>query len=260
MFEWRTEPLRKHDPILSETMVEGSVFRSVYWFDSEAVKHVQKTQSTAGLNAFSVSSRCLYVDVDNIANLPKVESIINGLGAPYSKWSTGNRGAHFHIEIEPMQGDLVPPSQAAFVESLGLKSLVDMSIYRHHSIFRIPGAVHKKTGKKKKMVYEILEGDPLTIPIKQPTQVVYHNMESGSASKWKRFKLNIIQQRGPGQRHQHLYILFVSGLEAGLSSEDVLSWMLWWNSIQDQPHTESAVRNKWRSFNVQKNPKSYASL
>lgn len=255
MFEWRKKPLRKTEPYLSESAPEWANFRSVYWFGSEAVNHITKTKSLAEVNQFSVTSHKLYIDVDTDSGITIVEQKLAQLGCGYSKWSTGNRGAHFHVDIESMEGVDVPHSQLVFIKSLGLEKIVDTSIYRHHSCIRCPGAIHSKTGKIKNLI-KTVEGNQLNIPtVKYEPEDHYRNHRAGGPEQWVQFKKNIMQERGPGGRHQHLYIIYQSGINAGLSTTDILNWMIWWNANQSNPHTDEAVILKWRSFNAQQKKK-----
>ena len=248
-YEWRTKLQRNKDapPILSIEPVSGTNFRSVYGYPKETEAFIEANANVAGLRGKTVGAAWLFIDVDEDENVEAVEKVVAGLGVAYSKWTTGNRGAHFHIDMEYVCDPRLPYSQAEFIRGLGLDKLVDMSIYRAHSIFRVPGAVHQDTGLTKKMEYEV-QGKVLSILLGEEPEPAYVNLEEGDEESIRRFKANLLQRRGVGKRHPHLYILFQSGIMAGHDIDSMLDYMLWWNDQQATPHSEEAIHRKWKGF------------
>jgi hypothetical protein len=244
-YEWRNVPFRDHDPIIS---VEGTHnFRSVYGYPEAAQEHIKATGNLVGVKQFAVQSSTLCIDVDEEKHLDEIEAIIAAQNVGYSVWTTGNRGLHFHIDMEPIESIDLPYSQAEYIRGLGLSKWVDMTIYRHHSIIRTPGAVHATTGKRKEIVRQI-DGPMLSINLVQEPEPEFEHHESGDADSIRRFKRNLLQKRGPGQRHMHLYILFESGISAGHDIDTMLDWLHWWNNHQTAPHSADAVYSKWKGF------------
>jgi hypothetical protein len=265
LYEWRPKLQRRKNwpPVLSLEPVEGSCFRSVYGYPEETANLIKSNGHVGGLKGKVVQSSLLFVDVDEDENVEQVEKAIADLCVSFSKWTTGNRGAHFHIDTESITDSNLPYSQAEFIRNLGIDDLVDMSIYRHHSIFRVPGALHQDTGKPKTCLYQV-DGEVLSIPIVEEPEPEYSNTEHGDPESIRIFKKNLLQRRSVGGRHMHLYILFESGMRAGHDIDSMLDYLLWWNAQQRAPHPEEVVHKKWKGFvNGQKKihtNKSYGSL
>ena len=249
VYEWRPKLQRAKNtpPVLSLEPIEGSCFRSVYGYPKETEELIARQGSVGGLKGHPVQSSFLFVDVDEEENVKEVESVIAGLGVGYSKWTTGNRGAHFHIDMASVTDSRLPFSQAEFIRGCGLGDLVDMSIYRHHSIFRVPGAIHQTTGKVKECLYHV-DGPVLSIDLVTEPEPEYENHNEGDLESIRQFKKNLLAKRGVGKRHPHLFILFQSGIKAGQDIDSMLDYMLWWNSQQKQPHSEETIHNKWKGF------------
>jgi hypothetical protein len=227
--------------------VGNANFRSVFGYPAEAQKHIEETGAIIGVKNFPVHSSLLFIDVDEETHLDEIERIIAATGVGYSVWTTGNRGLHFHIDMEPITSIHLPYSQAEYIRSLGLSDKVDMSLYRHHSIVRTPGAIHVTTGKVKELLRQV-DGPMLKINLIEEPEPEFENHEAGDAESIRRFKRNLIQKRSVGGRHMHLYILFESGMKAGHDADTVLDWLYWWNNHQSQPHPDDAVYSKWKGF------------
>jgi len=256
-YEWRTTLYRPKDeaPKLSTTPIADSNFRSVYGYPPPAAEHITAQGNVRGLYDFAVQSSTLFIDVDEDDHLDEIEKIVAGLGVGYSVWRSGNRGLHFHIDMKSYTSKHLPYSQKKFIESLGLADKVDLTLYRHHSIFRVPGAVHQETGKVKTLIREVA-GPVLEIQIVEEPIPEYTTLETGDSVSVARFRRNLLQKRGVGQRHNHLYILFQSGIKAGHDADTVLEWMYWWNSHQSKSHTEDMIYKKWKGFIRGKNQRT----
>jgi hypothetical protein len=227
----------------------------VYGFPPETAAIITANASVGGLKGELVQTSMLFIDVDEDEHVKAVEKVVAGLGVAFSKWSTGNRGAHFHVDTESYTHRHLPFSQSEFIRSLGIDGFVDMSIYRHHSIFRIPGAVHQDTGKLKQCLYRV-EGRVLSIPMLVEPEPEHTNFEEGDPETMRIFNKNLLQRRGVGGRHTHLYILFESGMRAGQDIDSMLEYLYWWNAQQRVPHTEETIYRKWKGFvNGQKSKK-----
>jgi len=255
-YEWRDEPIRLHKPIIAITPPAPVRFRSVYGYPTEAQAHIEASGNIVGVKQFAVHSSTLFIDVDEEEHLDKIERIIAATGVGYSVWSTGNRGLHFHIDMEPVVSIDLPYSQAEYIRGLGLSKLVDMTIYRHHSIIRVPGAVHAKTGKTKELLRSV-DGPMLTINLVQEPEPEFEHHEAGDPEAVRRFRRNLIQKRGVGQRHTHLFILFESGIKSGQDIDSMLDWLYWWNSHQGQPHSADMIYLKWKGFVNGKKAKAF---
>lgn len=156
--EWCEQPNQRNGTFLpaSEVLVKTG-FRSVYAFET------QPTESK-GLNRFPVVSATLFLDFDDGVDgavLPSIDKL-NQQKIAYKLFTSGSKGCHLHIDIEPMSGIDVPYSQRQYVIDAGFNS--DLSLYRHSSLIRLPGTIHLKTGKPKELIKESV-GDRLSVPM-----------------------------------------------------------------------------------------------
>jgi len=227
-------------------------FRSTYMFDGKVAGSIQENGHTRGLKGKSVASNVLFIDVDEDENVDKVETILRLMVTRYGRYTTGNRGKHFHIPIEWMEGTNVIYSQIKWLKSVGLWELIDHSIYREGGQYRRVGAIHAKTGKRKEheITYKTLDSTPLQIPtlVAPPEVVEPFSVAEGDSTNMQIFLMNCMQKRNEGGRHSHMYILWQSGKAAGLDKETITEMTLWWNYQQDTPHRSSVVEDKLRRF------------
>ena len=249
-YEWRKSVVRGGPPVLSDTRIEGAQFRSVYAFPSPTAQIIRTQKTMKNLKGKMVYSDTLLIDVDHEENVQKALDILDRLKVYYIKCDTGNRGMHIHVPIKPMQGVHVIYSQKNWLQSVGLWPLIDTSIYRPAGQFRCIGATHRKTGRIKHVVEEV-DGRTLEIAMLVPPPTVVADswqVGEGTPESVFIFNMNMLAERGPGQRHMHLYILFRSGQKAGLGREELEECLRWWNSWQTHPHTDNMMTKKLESF------------
>lgn len=137
-------------------------FRSIYGYPKEILE--------IGLRRHNLPlySDTLFLDVDN--NQPATDRIQQWLldnKVKFKLYWTGNRGHHFEIPIEPMEGQHVPHLQKTFVQKTFPGA--DLSLYKSTGIIRLEGTYHTKNpGGKKSLVQEhggnILTISPSLIP------------------------------------------------------------------------------------------------
>ncbi len=213
-----THFLRKMDEV-SLSKMRG--FRSMYMFPKDAVDFMMKNDSVGGITRYPVYSDTLFVDFDSgDGSSEAFEAILQSQKYAYTLYNSGKKGVHFHVPIDPMFHTDVPHSQRIWMASLGLAS-VDLSIYRHTGLFRLPGTIHKDTGRKKEMVRESL-GLRLSIPI-VPRNVSDITIETYGGSTFAQALQNalrsFIDDPGPGNRHMRLVQVAKGFIEAGISAE-----------------------------------------
>lgn len=250
LYEWRSQVARFGPPKLAEQKPEGAQFRSVFGFPRETANIIERQQSMKNLNGKMLYSDTILVDVDNEAHVDKVVDILNGLHVNYQVCDTGNRGRHFHIPIEPLEGVNVVYSIKHWLQSVGLWPLIDTSIYRPAGQFRAVGAVHRKTGRVKR-VTDNVEGRKPALKMLTPPPITkpLWQLEEGTPDTIFNFFMNILAERDCGQRHPHLYIIFKSGQSAGYSREEVEECAHWWNQVWTTvPHSYEAVERKLKGM------------
>ena len=246
-YEYRDAVARFGEPILEPNASRQYSFRSVFGYPEETVQFIQSNGNTQGLKGKLVYCDTVLIDIDEEENVEQVLHIISDLGIGNTVWNTGNRGVHLHIPIEPITGVNVVYSVTEWLKGIGVWSLIDSSIYREGGQFRVPGATHTKTGRVKVLETEV-DGTVPTVTLLVPPPVAPRNdlVTDGDPLE---FYLNLLQRRGEGGRHMHLFILWQSGRAMGLDRDELESALHWWNDTKtDTPHTSSMMAKKLKGF------------
>lgn len=131
----------------------ASGFASVYQF-SEADARSMEAAGTYKSFKGTVFSPVLKLDCDDTDTAARVEVRLHAMGVGFSKFSTGNRGFHYHVPREVAASHTLPALDKQFVtrEFPG----ADVSFYHHVGMYRQVGAVHQKTGRRKEMTDNLI--------------------------------------------------------------------------------------------------------
>ena len=250
--EVRKEVQRMGDPIVVEVgeIVPPSEynFRSTFDWPLEVANLVKENRSTAGLKGLPVSCKEVFIDIDENNAVEEAKQIMLDLGIEFDEYKTGNRGIHFHIPlVERITGTDVIYTVTSWLKDVGLWHLVDTSVYREAGLFRMETAVHQKTGKVKVLVEEHY-GNRLELEMKTKPPVQEKSLQYLQGGTKYNFFLNLLQQRGEGQRHMHMFICFRSGVSAGIDVDSVEQAIKEWNARQAKPHPEQEVERKLKGF------------
>ena len=135
-----------------------SGFVSVYAVSACDAEAIERTRTTAGFKGV-VFSTTLLVDCDTEEASNVVEGRLRQKALAYSKFLTGNRGAHFEIPRLTEPSHLLPQLDKAWVAANLPEA--DLSLYTHLHLIRRVGAVHEKTKERKILVHE-QNGEVLT--------------------------------------------------------------------------------------------------
>ena len=130
----------------------ASGFASVYNF-SEADARSMEAAGTYKAFKGTVFSPFLKLDCDDGVSASHVEVRLLALGVGFSKFSTGNRGFHYHVPREILPSHTLPALDKQFVarEFPG----ADVSFYHHVGMYRQVGAIHSKTGRRKESLKKV---------------------------------------------------------------------------------------------------------
>lgn len=245
--------LRKVDEVSLEKM-RG--FRSMYLFPKDAVDFMTKNESVGGIARYPVYSDTLFVDFDSgDGSSETFESILSTQNYAYTLYNSGKKGVHFHVPIVPMFHPDVPHSQKMWMSSLGLNS-VDLSIYRHTGLFRLPGTIHKDTGRKKELVRQE-QGNKLSIPIvSRIVSDISVETYGGSdlARVLQKVLRSIVDDPGPGNRHIRLVAIAKEFLEIGMSVECTEEFIRAvnqeWSNPKDEDEIADCIRRAIRWTNA----------
>lgn len=218
-------------------------FTSVYGFPKEAANKILKSNNTKRLDIFPVYSDVLYVDFDNAEEAAeRFEDRIQQYN--YEKYNSGGRSVHFHIPIKPMYGKNVPASQKKWVADMsdfGEGPTADLTIYRHASLYRLPGTYHSKNpGRKKELVYKQQAAyiEPLTI--ENLPKVEFGMSNPGYVAEDPKFFYSMLgklinKEVDSGGRHKHAYKIVMAARSSGLDIDRAKELLYKWNNQMCHP-------------------------
>jgi len=198
-------------------------FRSVFAWNEVLTEHVNATGSTRDMRGMPVYCDVVLVDFDN-TDPHEFISYLDTARIGYEVYDSGNRSVHVHIPIEPIEGEWVPRAVKHFVRQHAPNA--DLSFYHQAGMYRLPGTYHKKTGRSKELVNSVC-GDKLIItePAVQPLPV----RDADASTVPEDFYMCLLRRRGPGQRSPHIWLLARMACDIGLSREDAMLALIWWN-------------------------------
>jgi len=203
-------------------------FRSVYAYTAEVKDQIIATRSTANLGAVPVYSDELLVDFDHQSPDPLLLHLYDS-GVGFELWSSGGKGWHVQVMLEPMFGADVPYSQRHWVAEFAPQA--DLTFYHQAGQFRLPGTLHEKTGAKKTLVTawrgDLLEIPQVAVPTRQATVTTSDSYPDLLAS--------LFVQRGEGGRRIYVWHLAMLAAKAGLSYEAALDHVEKWNQWSCYP-------------------------
>ena len=209
------------DQVLTQTG-----FRSVYCFSEADALIMRKQGRSRGMRRFAVFTDELLLDFDNGYDdeCKRAVQWAQEHECSYALFESGKKGMHLEIKCVPEYSLHVPHSQALFVEKV-LKVASDASLYRHNSLYRLPGTLHQDTGNPKRLVdsragerllkYKIVEG------VVQPD---FGPTEQGDLARGGLERVLRWHGRPPktGQRYQTLWSVAKLLKDAGFSSNLII--------------------------------------
>lgn len=187
-----------------ENDLPDSGFASVYRYSESDAKSMQAAGTYKHFKGV-VHNQELLVDSDSEEVSDLVEFWLRQNGVGYKRYTTGNRGKHFHICRESPPTHLLPEYDKVFVENTFKGA--DLSIYHHVAMYRRQGCTHQKTGLKKQLEAEI-KGKPLQyyLPASlSTTESVSREFREGTRSVFSDRTLSFLTiPAANGHRHAHL--------------------------------------------------------
>lgn len=219
-------------------------FRSVYAYPDETKFTIEQQGTTDGLAETPVYSDTLFVDIDrSVEDVVQFREKLVKLGVGFTQWSTGRRGGHFHIPIEPMFGATVPMDQKTWVKNLAGDGAADLSIYSVNGQWRLPYAVHEKAPGRLKVPVETVAGTKLVIPKSIAPPPVARVMNKKQVTKMT-YVSNLTSARGAGGRSPHMYIICCNAVALGIELDELVADLVVWNSrYASPPHEDAYVVN-----------------
>lgn len=182
----------------------------------------------------------LKLDADSETASEDCERRLQAQGVAYDKYTTGGRGAHYHIPRIVAPSHTLPAIDKLFVQVN--YPLADTSFYHHVGWYRQVGAVHKKTGLKKTLMHR-QSGQVLDMRTSQnapPTVALPNTRKSGiqpvfSDDVLRRLTIPISK----GNRHDHYINLGLRLDNLGQPIDWAFAYMANVNLMAEEPLTDS---------------------
>lgn len=232
--------------IPQDGQIPSEGFVSLYSVSANDAEDITAAGTTAKFMGCVWSER-LWLDADSDEAASKVKEKLDELGYNYVAFVTGNRGGHFGILRSGRPSHLLPQQDRSWATT-HFEGLVDLSIYTHLHLFRLPGTRHHKTGLRKELVLSV-EGNTLTLPKVERTSgrlnvtITPDSSNDSSVFDCRRVMGNSVPMKN-GERHATLVRLAYALRDAaGLTQEVALWWMLEVNKMFEERKDEKEVEN-----------------
>lgn len=215
-------------------------FRSAFAFDDETAERIREQSNTAGLRGISVFTDILLVDFDaSDGNSLRTWLVEQGIG--FTRWDSGGRSIHIHVALEPIAGPWVPEACRQFLKKVAPDA--DVSFLHPSGMFRLPKTFHYKTGRQKVLI-EHREGRRLVL--QQPQTSPTFQVEGGGSREL--FFTLLTARKSEGQRSPWLWRLGTAAAEAGLSYDEALEHLRFWNErFAEPPKDDATVQQQCQS-------------
>lgn len=244
--EYASDVNRRHGFMLPvEEVMQRTGFRSVYAFSEEDALLIKSRESSKGLNQFEVYSDRLVLDIDtgDIKDVENIEKFCNDRDLTYSVFFSGSKGYHVEIPTKPKASIHLPITHKILADRIS--AVVDKSIFRHGSLYRLPGTIHKKTGNPKVLLNSVEGLCVLDFDIKTPEPTKFNpvEIEPEEDIKWALARAGGLfgQEPGLGNRHACFWKTAKSLFDAGFSDEFVEELLLKINESWANPKEENEV-------------------
>ena len=214
-------------------------FRSVYAYTEEVARTILEAKTTSILRGQPVYSDMLLIDFDAF-DPAEFRKLLLRNGIAFQVWDSGNRSIHFHIPIVPMFGPDVPSMQKAWVKQHAPDA--DISFYHAAGIYRLPGTYHAKNPGHCKKLLEERSGSALEITATSAGWTPRTGPILRDESRLEDFNTGLLKAVGEGGRRPYVWKLATIGAEAGLTFDEVVEKISWWNShLCHPPHSQDAI-------------------
>lgn len=128
-------------------------FRSICQYTEEQVNEAYSAGTIKALEDTEVLCDQMFLDFDNSPlNALIFEAWCQDNCYQYEKYDSGSRSIHFHVDIVTIDARCAPASIKAFLIKEFGEGFCDISFYHYAGLYRLPGTVHKKTGRKKELI------------------------------------------------------------------------------------------------------------
>jgi hypothetical protein len=232
-------PGRLYEP--SPTFVHASGlpqhrgYSSLYAVSKEQAEAIQQEGTTKGFKGVVWSER-LWLDFDSYEAAERAGEKLDACGYDFIAYDTGGRGMHFGILRNALPSHLLPNRDKAWARAHFPEA--DTSIYTHLHLFRLPGAIHERTGRTKHLVHR-QPGKPLLLPPlpKEAQGVVPDSSGEASIFNLQRVMANTLPANNGERHHQLVRLVYALRDDAQVSRDTALWWIHEANKLHREPKT-----------------------
>lgn len=221
-------------------------FSSVYYVTAETASAIEQDGTTAQFKGVVWAPR-LWIDVDDYEAAQRVEDTLKKEGLDFDAYDSGNRGAHFGILRDTPPSHLLPLRDKAWVQKTFPEA--DLSIYTHLHLFRLPGSIHEKTGRRKEML-ESIRGRALELPKYEIKEIKLSTTQSSGGrsifDSW-RVMANCVPAKN-GNRHPTLVKLaYALKQDTDVSPDEAYFLLSEANKLYEEPKEAEQIEQIIRS-------------
>lgn len=216
-------------------------FRSVFAYPKAVAEKIIQQCGSHGLRGQPVYADVLLMDFDNVDPSLFRDWLVQQ-GIAFERYDSGNRSIHFHIPLQPIQGDWVPQACKQWVEAHSIVQ-ADTSFYHPAGVFRLPGTYHTKNPGRCKELLESVPGKLLVL--EPPALAAVPELEHEADEEPMHFYAALLLPANEGDRRPTVFRLAVAGLRSGHDPDDVAALLSWWNSTRCYPpHDNHAIEQQ----------------
>lgn len=220
---------------------------SLYAFTHPQSRAIAMSGSVKGWRPVHFSAE-LIVDCDTLQSAVDVEEVLRHKDVSFNKYSSGNKGFHYHIPRECEPSDDLCLRDKLLVESMFPGVELDTGIYRPMHLIRGIGCAHEVTRRRKALVDEfvgecVLSCNDIT-PSQADVQWFRASENCDSRSEWARFQDRVIMHHpvgSKGSRNLAIFCLAKDLYRSGLSSDVVQELCEHFNAAHQHPHDDAEV-------------------
>lgn len=226
-------------------------YSSLYTITEDSARAVEGAGTTARF-AGSVWSERLWLDFDSYEAGRAAEEELNRKGLGYVLYDSGGRGVHVGILRDALPSHLLPYQDKEWVQTNFPQA--DTSIYTHLHLFRLPGTIHERTGRRKELVKE-QAGSVLTLPKWERKNVPRSDInssdirtDSGGVSVFEsnRIMANTVPTKN-GERHPTMLKLMYAMKDHGVEEGPAMWYLGEVNKLAETPKSEEELAHILRS-------------
>ncbi len=209
-----------------ESELPSAGLASVYRYTETDAKAMQALGSFKGFKG-TVHSERLQIDADTEEASEACEGRLKAQGIAYEKFTTGNRGHHYHIVRSSPASHTLPASDKLYVKTN--YPGCDLSFYHHVGLYRQTGARHAKTGNPKVLLYSVPGSVPVIPAIVLEALEVAAPAKGATLEHASVFEDDLLYRMtvpaDHGQRHAHYVFLAVRLESLNQPFEFAVGWI-----------------------------------